>query len=119
MKAGDWYIAISNSPPIDFTRTKFIPRSVATAAFDPLGVHHAWAEGQVVRVMAVQDSRVRVSISGFGHVMEQEDFERWFSPLPEADAIALQNIGRVAAGLLPLDDEVYDWSENPRSEESF
>lgn len=98
---------------------KFIPRSAAASKLDPKRLHHAWAEGQVVRVVAVQDSRVRVSISGFGHVMEQEDFERWFSPLLEADAIALQNVGRAAAGLSPLDDDVYDWSKNPRSEEPF
>lgn len=108
MKAGDWYIAISDSPPIDFARLKFIPRSAVAAQLDPKRLHHAWAEGQMVRVVAVQATRVRVSISGFAHVMEQDDFERWFSPLPDVDAIALQNIGRSAAGLSPLEDSVYD-----------
>ena len=67
----------------------------------------AASTGQVVEVLAVEGRRVRLSISGRVHLLEQEDFLRRFSPLPAADVCP-----RLEPGDLDAEFEFYDSLRN-------
>jgi hypothetical protein len=72
----------------------------------------AASTGQVVEVLAVEGRRVRLSISGRVHLLEQDDFLHKFNPLPAADVSP-----RLEPGELAAEFEFYASLENPDSEE--
>ena len=76
----------------------------------------ATSTGQVVEVLAVEGSRVRLSISGRVHLLEREDFLRRFNPLPADDVCKRPGPEEIAAEF-EFYTSLEDSLEDPDSEE--